>query len=134
MHPTVSQYREALQELTAGASQEEAAGIAENFFGFLKRRGEEKKMDAIVKSLERSEADKENRVSVTVVTAFEADRETKAALAHQAEKLFSNKKIELRYEVDREMIGGALFRTDERLYDATLSNEVRALKNSLLKA
>lgn len=134
MHPTVSQYAEALQELTAGASREEAAGIAENLFGLLKRRGEEKKVSAIVKCLEKSEAAKEDRVSVTAVTAYEAQPETRAALALQAAKLFPHKKIDLRYETDRNMIGGALLRTDETLYDMTLASEVRALKHSLLKA
>ena len=134
MHPTVSQYAEALRELTTSASREEVSDIAKNFFGFLKRRGEENKMDAIVECLEKNEAAKENRVSVTVVTAYEADAQTKTMLVRQAAKLFSDKKIELRYEVDRDLIGGALFRTDEALYDATLASEVRALKNSLLKA
>lgn len=134
MHPTVSQYAEALGELTANASQEETAGIAENLFGLLKRRGEEKKMGAIVQYLEKNEAAKAGRLSVTVVTAYEAEPETRVLLTRQAEQIFPDKKIELRYEVDRTMIGGALFRTDETLYDATLAREVQTLKNSLLKA
>lgn len=134
MHPTVSQYAQALEELTESVASEKAAAIAENFFGFLKRRGEEQKMSAIVKCLEKNKAAKEGRVSVTVVTAYETDLETRELLARQAEQIFPDKKIELRYETDREMIGGALLRTDETLYDTTLANEVRALKNSLLKA
>lgn len=131
MHPTISQYAQALEELTERAASEKVAEIAENFFGFLKRCGEEKKMDAIMKSLEQCEADKENRVSVTVVTAHAATKGIKEKLAVKAQKLFPNKKIAMRYEVDADAIGGALFRTDERLYDVTLAAELKTLKNSL---
>lgn len=134
MHPTVSQYAQALEELTESVASEKVAEIAENFSGFLKRRGEGEKMNAIVRCLEKNKAAKEDRVSVTAVTAYEADTETRVLLALRAAKLFPSKKIELRYEVDRDMIGGALFRTDETLYDTTLASEVRALKHSLLKA
>jgi F0F1-type ATP synthase delta subunit len=134
MRPTISQYGEALEELTAQASASEVDALTRQFFAFLKHRGEEKKMAAIVEHLEKSEAEKSNRLAVVVTTAHAPMTETKAALSRQAAQLFPHKTIELSYEVNPALIGGALFRTDEVLYDATLDNEVRALKNSLLKA
>lgn len=133
MHPTISQYAQVLEELTERAASEKVAEIAENFFGFLKRCGEEKKMDAIMKSLEQGEADKENRVSVTVVTAHAATKGIKEKLAAKAQALFPDKNISLRYEVDADVIGGARFRTDETLYDATLGAELKTFRQSLIK-
>lgn len=134
MRPTVSQYARSLEELSRGTTPGGVSVIAKNFAGFLKRRGEEKKLPAILKQLEKIEAEKEGRMTVTVTLAHEADEITKKKLSSQAKKLFPKKKVELSYTVDTEMIGGALFRTDEVLYDATLANAVLSLKKSLLKA
>ena len=133
MHPTVSQYAEVLGELAVHTSQEKAPSIAEHFFRFLQRRGEEKKMAAIVKHWEKVEAEKDSRVSVAVVTASETVPATRVALAREAAKLFPEKQVALRYDVDHAVIGGVLFRTDEILYDATLATELDALKKSIAR-
>jgi F-type H+-transporting ATPase subunit b len=128
-----SQYEEALKKLLADTDHKKTS-VNQNPPGFSKIRGEEKKMSAIVKHLEKIEAEKEGRISVTVVTAREVAKEIKNKLAAQAAKLFPDKKIELRYEIDSEVIGGVLFRTDETLYDATIAGKLQTLKNSFLKA
>jgi F-type H+-transporting ATPase subunit b len=127
-----SQYEEALKKLLVNIAHKKTS-VNQNPPGFSKIRGEEKKMSAIVKHLEKIEAEKEGRILVTMVTANEVAKEIKNKLAAQAAKLFSDKKIELRYEVDPEVIGGALFRTDETLYDATIAGKLQTLKNSFLK-
>lgn len=133
MRPTISQYARSLEELSRGAAGEAVAVIAKNFAGFLRRRGEEKKLPAILKQLEKIEAEKEGRIAVAVTLAHEADKATKEKLSLQAKKLFPKKKVELSYTIDTELIGGAMFKTDETLYVATLSNELSVLKKSLLK-
>jgi F-type H+-transporting ATPase subunit b len=130
----VNQYAEALQNLLANVSQARAVSVNQNPAGFSKIRSEEKKLGAVVKHLEKIDAEKEGRVSVTVVTANEVVREMKDKMEKQAAKLFPDKKIELHYEVDHNVIGGILFRTDEALYDETISGKLQALKNSFLKA
>jgi F-type H+-transporting ATPase subunit b len=128
-----SQYEEALKKLLVNTAHKKTS-VNQNPPGFSKIRGEEKKMSAIVKHLEKIEAEKEGRISLTVVTAREVAKETKNKLVSQAAKLFPDKKIELRYEVDQEVIGGILFRTDETLYDATIAGKLQTLKNYFLKA
>lgn len=134
MRPTISQYATSLEELSLGATTEESALLVKNFFGLLKRRGEGKKLSAILSHLEKIDDLKENRVIVTVVLAHEADEATKKQLSLQAQKLFPDKKVVLQYTVDAQVIGGATFRTDELLYDATLSTKLNSLKKSFLKA
>ncbi|MDO8566482.1 MAG: F0F1 ATP synthase subunit delta [Candidatus Moranbacteria bacterium] len=134
MRPTVSQYARSLEELSQGATGEVVSVIAKNFAGFLRRRGEEKKLPAILKQLQKIEAEKEGRIAVTAILAHSADEATKKKLSLRAERLFPKKKVELSYTIDGEMIGGVVFRTDEVLYDATLLNEISLLKKSLLKA
>jgi len=133
MRPTISQYATSLEELSSGATQETVALIAKNFFRLLKRRGDWKKKDAIIKYVEKINAEKEGRVQVTVVSAHDPDNETKEKLSLHASSIFPEKKVSLSYEIHTEMIGGALFHTDEVLYDATLRAQVNNLKKSLLK-
>lgn len=134
MRPTISQYAQSLEELTTGKTSVQVLEIAKNFTLFLKRRGEGEKMKDIVKYLEQSEQKASGHLTVTAVTAKEPTKEIQTLLSHQAEKLFPQKKITLEYIVDESVIGGALFRTSETLYDATLSTELKSLKKFLLKA
>ena len=128
-----NQYAEALKKLLVSSASEKTTSINQNPPGFSKIRGEEKKIGAIVKHLEKIEAEKEGRFAVTVVTARAMEREVKNQLASQAAKLFPDKKVELRYEVDSDVIGGVLFRTDTTLYDATIASKLQVLKDSFLK-
>lgn len=131
MHPTISQYAEVLEELAKDATPEQAADITDRFLGFLKRRGEQKKIDAIVKYWEKAVAQKEGRVAVVVRTAYEMTEENKKRLSRVAHTLFPDKKVAIRYGVDRAVIGGAVFSTDEMVYDATLAARLQALKSVL---
>ena len=131
MRPSVSQYAQSLEELTHDATAQKIAETLQNFFGFLKRKGEMKKIKAILKQLENRAAEKSGRVTVKVVTAHEISQSVKDKLKTKAEKLFPDKKILLEYAKDADVIGGVRFRTDEVLYDATIANELHVLKQSL---
>lgn len=132
MRPTVSQYAQALEELSQG-SEANTQEIARNFLGFLKRRGESGWATAIVKRLEKRGSEQSGTLTVTVVTAHELSWETKSLLLEKAGAIFPGKTITLSYEIDSAVIGGARFRTDEMLYDATVASELAALKKTLSK-
>lgn len=131
MRPTVSQYAQALTELMD--SPVKGAELALNFIGWLKQRGETKKLPAIVEQLQKMEREKEGMLSVRAITAHEIATETKEKLAEQAAVLFPGKKIELHHEINSDLIGGVELRTEEVLYDATLRAELETLKKVLLK-
>lgn len=133
MRPTVSQYAAALEELAASPSADIAL-IVRNFFDVLRHRGNKVNAEAILRQLQATAAEKEGRVPITVVTAREADAEMKNLLTKKIEALFPGKRAELHFEIDASVIGGALFRTDEVLYDATLRAELKSLERLLIKA
>ncbi len=133
MHPTVSQYAQALEELAASATPATMPAIIGNFIGLLKRRGEGRKIGAIVKCLEHIDAQQKGRTAVTAVTAHEATKDVKETLVARVRKLFPNKDIDMRYEVDADVIGGARFRTDGVSYDATIAAELKGLRAVLTK-
>lgn len=131
MHPTVSQYAEALEVLSEeGISTKD---LTKNFLGFLKRRGESDKVGAVVAQLEKRAEAQSGKISVTVVTAHELEGEMREVLLQKAESIFPGKSVVLTYRVDGTVIGGARFETSEMLYDATVGAEFRALKKVICK-
>lgn len=131
MRPTVSQYAQALVELSEGTA--DAKTLIGNLFGLLQRRGETEKAASILERLEYLAALKEQRVAVTAVTAHEPTVETKELLAKKATALFPGKKVELSYETDSNVIGGVRFRSEELSYDATIASELASLKKTISK-
>ena len=131
MRPTSVQYAQALSELSSEAKAED---IVTSFLTYLSRRGETKKLPSIVKELERMDEKKTGEIRVSVVTASELTAETKKTLTEKAKRLFPQKKPKLSFTVDRSLLGGALFRTDETIFDATLLRELQSLKKAITKA
>ncbi|MBP7060552.1 MAG: F0F1 ATP synthase subunit delta [Candidatus Moranbacteria bacterium] len=132
MRPTVSQYAEALEELSSEHMATPKA-LVTNLLGYLRRRGELAKGLAILKRLEQLSAKQAKRVGVTVVTARKAEPGMKALLERKAQSLFPGQSVELSYEIDSDLIGGARFRSEEQLYDVTIAAEVAALRSALSK-
>ncbi len=130
MRPTVSQYAEALELLSQEGMS--TPHVIRNFLGFLKRRGELTKASSVVEQMEKNTLEQSGILRVVVTTAHEAGADMRALLLGQAEKIFSGKSVELQYEVNPALIGGARFRADETLYDATVSAELRALKKVII--
>lgn len=132
MRPTVSQYAEALEALSQEGTIA-VSDIASNFLGFLRRRGGSDQAVAIIKQLEKREAEQSGKLQVTVVTARELSEETKRLLLEKAGSIFTGKTIMFSYEIDSTVIGGVCFRTDETLYDATVLAELDALREIIRK-
>lgn len=133
MRPTASQYAAALEELSQ-ASGADTKEVTKNFLGFLKQRREMKKLASIVHHLERRAKEKSGELLVTAVTAHPASSEAKTFLRSLAEQVFPKQKIVLDYETDPNVIGGALLKTDEALYDTSVASRAKALKQVLRKS
>lgn len=134
MHPTVSQYAGALRELTEDASPEAIAELTRNFVAWLRRRGELRKAEAVVRRLAALEAEAGGRLAVTAITARTPEPKTQKDILHLAERLFPDREIALISAVDPTVLGGVRLQTEESLYDATLAHKLQAFKRFLLKA
>jgi F0F1-type ATP synthase delta subunit len=130
MRLSIPQYAEVLLELE---KEGDVAVITSRFSEWLSRRGEWKKLKKIVKEADRIVREKSGITDVTITTAHEADEATKDGLISQAKEVFAEDSVEARFVVDASVIGGVRLRSDETLYDATLSNAVRKLRIALMK-
>lgn len=133
MRVSIRQYAGALLDLEQGLTLEQAAGAAARFAVWLKRRGEAKKLPAIVVEAERLIQERAGQVDVEICSARAAGAEMEQSLIRQAEGIFPGKKIAVKFATDETLIGGARFRSEETLYDASLRAAVKRMRASLMQ-
>ncbi len=132
MRPTVTQYAQALEELSRETSVD-ATTLVANLVRSLKRAGKTAFLPEILATLVSREATASGIVPVRVVTAFEADQATKKQLLHRAEALFPGKKVVATFETKSDVIGGVRFETATTLYDATIATELAQFQKKICK-
>lgn len=132
MRPTVTQYAQALEELSRETSVD-ATTLVANLIRSLKRAGKAAFLPEILAMLVSREATASGIVPVRVVTAFEADQATKKQLLHRAEALFPGKMVVATFETKSDVIGGVRFETATTLYDATIATQLSSLKKAISK-
>ena len=128
MRLSIPQYAQALLELE---KEGDAVGTASRFFAWLSCRGEGKKMKKIIGEADRIFRLRSGITDIVITTAHDADTAMKESLLREARAVFAGKRIEARFVTDADVIGGAKFRSDSLLFDATLSTAVRKLKTVL---
>lgn len=134
MRLSIRQYAEALLELEKGVvGSERVKEVSDLFFAWLLRRGEGKKIGKIVAEAERVIRERSGKAEVRITTAYEADTATQHALKAQAEKVFFGKEVTAAFEVDPSLMGGVKMRSEEALYDGSISSSMRSLRKTLMK-
>ena len=131
MRLSIRQYALALLDIEKGMGADEAKGAGERFALWLSRRGEGRKLAKIVAEAGRIAGEQSGRAEVAITTAHEADEETRTMLTGCAEKLFPGKRVEAKFRSDRDIIGGARFRSDEVMYDASVRQQLNELEKVL---
>lgn len=133
MRLSIPQYAQALLELEKGLGEDVAKAAGLKFFSWLNRRGEGKKIGKIVKEAERILKAQSGVTDVVITTAHETSEATKELLRAQAGGVFAGQSVDVRFATDANLIGGVKMRSDEILYDATLSTSVRKLRAALTR-
>lgn len=128
MRLSVEQYAEALHELTQTSDVDK---VLANFKAFLKRRGEEGRLGAILKILLHKEEVRENILSLAVTTRYEASQEMRSSIEKKAKELFPGKKLSLIYRVDERVLGGFRLQGRDTVYDSTLSQSLKKISQTL---
>jgi len=85
---------------------------------------------AIAGMFEARLAERENRVDVNVRSAAEFSQAQQSALVAALEKRLS-KKVELSFERDESVIGGAVIRAGDLVIDGSLSTQLERMRQSL---
>lgn len=73
----------------------------------------------------------QNIVTVNITTATKMNDELKASLIAYLQQLSPESTIDIQEEIDPELIGGFIFRTDTHQIDASVANRLKSLQRDL---
>lgn len=125
------QYAQALyQAVHDVSSKKDTKVLIENFIKILVKNGMLSKVNQIIDRYEKYSRDREGVVKVSVVSANEFLPQDKKDIISAFEKL-TGKKIELYEEVRKDILGGAIFRIDDGVLDASLKSQLMDLQKQL---
>ena len=133
MRTTVSQYAKALLQISQGASESDQKKIAADFFGFLKRKGETKKLARIIRKAEQLEDARSGTQKVSVTTAFPLEEGSERKIEAFAKKVFKAESVTLEKKVDARVLGGFIIKTDNQMLDASIARKMKHVSNLLTK-
>ena len=132
MKTTVSQYAQALHELSKGMSASDQTKLVSEFVDFLKRKGESKKLLRIMKKVEQLQDAQAGIARVSVTTSFPIQDALLTELEAFAKKTFESKGVILDRQTDKSLLGGAVMKTDNQMVDASVAGRIKDIKKTLL--
>ena len=101
----------------------DATPIFKNFLKTLAKRGRTEILRDVRRRCRQIEAERKGRVAVRVTTATPLSEDAKASLAAKLRKLIGGEP-ELFAVVDPALIGGVIVRVGDKVYDASIANQL----------
>ncbi|MBI2439324.1 MAG: F0F1 ATP synthase subunit delta [Candidatus Moranbacteria bacterium] len=133
MRLSLRQYANILLALEKEVEPSNAQEMGKSFLKWLSRRGEKKLLPRIMREAEKISRERSGEVAVSIVTREKKDKAEEEQLWSFASKLFPQKKIIARFETDAKNIGGVMIQSEEILFDASLSRNMKELKRTLVR-
>ena len=127
----------AVVDLVTGISRDaSAADIADplqfsNLLRLLAENGRLTVLPKIGELYEKLKADVENRVDVLLTAAAPVDDETQASIAAALKRRFG-REINLHFELDEDLIGGARLQADDLVIDGSVRTGLQKLASTLI--
>lgn len=128
MSRTAQRYARELLKLCAGKTREEVARVIDNFARLLLERRQGSLLPEILEAVE--EAPEPGAVEVTMTTATPIDAKAADGLKKGLEKKI-DAPVHVRTETDPALLGGAMLRYGDVLFDGSLRGRLNALKRQL---
>ncbi len=130
MKITPKQYAQALYEITQTASSHDANIAIENFVQYLGKRGVLSRANQIISEFIKYYNFQEGIIGVEASSAREFSSDEKKDIVSSFEKI-TGKKIELHQKIDKEVLGGVIFKIQDTIIDASLKTQLIHLHKQL---
>ena len=131
MRITPRQYAEGLYEAVKRANPADRSGVIDRFLTLLARHRRRRDMPLVLRHIERIVERETNVKRIEVVSAKPLAVSLEASLELIGEELFDGCPVLLRQRVDATVLGGALLRTENETFDASIGGRFRQLKRFL---
>jgi F-type H+-transporting ATPase subunit delta len=125
---SASQKRQVLDQLTEGMQQ-----TSRNFLKVLADNDREEELPEIVLRYEELVKEHLGRVEVELTTAFELPAETLERVKERIRSILDRREVVLENRVDRNILGGAVFRFGGLMLDGSVRGQLDALRDKMLE-
>jgi F-type H+-transporting ATPase subunit delta len=102
-----------------------------NFMILIAKNSRSSVIPQIINDFEKQYQAYKNIISVNITTASKLNDSLKSEIVAFLKKDSPNSTIEINEEINSDLIGGFIFRTDTHQIDASVSNRLKALKRDL---
>lgn len=106
--------------------------IVYEFFALLAERNEYQMFMSVATVYAKLQKESLNQIDVTAYSIDEIDKEIVASIIQGIEKT-TGKKVELRAQTDKELLGGLKLRVGNTIFDGTIANQMAKMKKVLLQ-
>lgn len=131
MKNTAHHYAKAFLELAENQEGEDLKKVARSFCLLLKKKGQWKMRRAILNRLTDLWHKKNQAMEIKVQTRFPLTEQERNAVENFVSRRYPDQKIILSEEIKDEIIGGIKIKVADRIFDMSLSAQLRRLQNLL---
>ena len=129
---SAKQYAQALKGSLERSNPKDEDRILDNFVKILAEYNDLRLFDQIAREYHKMELAKNGIKQVELTSAKPLDKQSEQEILDQLNMLVKGK-IEVRKEIDEQLIGGVVIRMDDQLIDASIKNGLEQLKSGLAK-
>ncbi|MBI4239733.1 F0F1 ATP synthase subunit delta [Candidatus Uhrbacteria bacterium] len=126
---SAKQYAESLVELARGKSQKEIDALLRECINSLARQGKAKIIHSLLKELRSILDREEGTIRVHIVMASKCAKVEKEVAASLLNVF--GKASDITFDYDPSLIGGMIVRAQDRVVDASVSNQIEKLRAAL---
>jgi len=121
-------YSKALYKAAEGLKGKDLEKILGNFILILARARKLKQAEKIIEEFKKYAKKQEGILEIKIISA----RKISDDLAEKIGKAFG-KKVEITKEVDENLFGGFIVKTEDKIFDASVKTQLNNLKQRLIK-
>lgn len=131
MKADIRQYGESL-DAAYRAGERNARDLATNFINLLSKRGDKKKLQDVLRYLEKKEFQKKGTVEASIETAFPVSKETEKKLLEEAQNMTPEKKMTATFVQNPDLQSGFRIRCEGRELDQSFTTHLKKLRKKLI--
>ncbi len=124
-------YAQALYEAVREKEEKEIGSVIERFVKVLHENKDVHKAEAIMKYFEKTWNDRNGITVIDITTATEHKVETIETLKNYISKKLKAENVHIRENIDRNILGGVVFKHRDVVYDGSLRKRLSDLKDKL---
>lgn len=132
MKTSISQYSQALYAATDGKTQKEIDVSVDNFLALLRRKNQLKIISRIIEKFGQIYDEKNNLLEIEIISAGTISEDMEEKIAEFIKEKYGVQQVVAKKSIDEKIIGGFIVKSRNEIFDSSISNNIKRLKNHLI--